>query len=78
MNPTNWHGREVQQFEHYPCSNESGARHCPEDYTCLPNLNKNPDYGWTSFDSFFESMLSTYQLVTLDYWERLFDLVSSI
>ena len=43
----------------------------------LPNLNDNPDDGWTSFDNFFKSMLSTFQLITLDYWERLYELVSA-
>jgi hypothetical protein len=52
-------------------------RLCPEGYVCLPSLNDNPDDGWTNFDNIFNSMLSTFQLITLDYWERLYELVSS-
>jgi len=50
-------------------------RNCPPDYVCLPNLAENPDNGWTSFDHFGLAMLNTLQLITLDYWERLYELV---
>lgn len=51
------------------------CRVCGPGYTCLGMIGENPDDGWTSFDNFFKSMLTTFQLITLDYWERLYDLV---
>ncbi|ODM93577.1 Sodium channel protein 60E [Orchesella cincta] len=47
---------------------------CGAGWTCLGMIGENPDDGWTSFDNFFKSMLTTFQLITLDYWERLYDL----
>jgi len=50
------------------------TRNCPSSYMCLA-IGDNPDNGWTNFDNFFYSMLSTFQLITLDFWENLYDLV---
>ncbi|CAG7833557.1 unnamed protein product [Allacma fusca] len=63
--------------EFVPCGNESWSRQCEEGYVCLGNMGSNYDHGWTSFDTFFSSMLSTFQLITLDFWERLYDLILS-
>ncbi|XP_010183791.1 PREDICTED: sodium channel protein type 5 subunit alpha-like, partial [Mesitornis unicolor] len=51
------------------CGNDSGI--CPSNYTCL-SLGPNPDYGFTSFDTFGWAFLSLFRLMTQDYWERLY------
>ncbi|CAG7829681.1 unnamed protein product [Allacma fusca] len=63
--------------EYVPCGNDTWSRQCPEGYVCLGNMGENYDDGWTSFDTFFSSMLSTFQLITLDFWERPYDLILS-
>ncbi|CAL4063472.1 unnamed protein product, partial [Meganyctiphanes norvegica] len=55
------------------CGNATGARVCPEGYTCLPDIGENPNFGYTSFDNFLWSMLTTFQLITLDYWEDVYN-----
>lgn len=35
----------------------------------------NPDFGFTNFDNIFYSFLSTFRLITRDYWENLLHLV---
>ncbi|XP_074942363.1 sodium channel protein type 5 subunit alpha-like [Phalacrocorax aristotelis] len=48
-----------------------GAGVCPPDYKCL-KIGPNPDYGFTSFDTFGWAFLSLFRLMTQDYWERLY------
>lgn len=40
-------------------------------------MGKNPDYGYTSFDSFGWAFLSLFRLMTQDAWENLYRQVSS-
>uniref|UniRef100_A0A669CES1 Sodium channel protein n=1 Tax=Oreochromis niloticus TaxID=8128 RepID=A0A669CES1_ORENI len=47
------------------------CQHCPEGYVCR-KVGKNPDYGYTSFDSFGWAFLSLFRLMTQDYWENLY------
>ncbi|NXC68651.1 SCN5A protein, partial [Anhinga anhinga] len=47
------------------------SRVCPPDYKCL-RIGPNPDYGFTSFDTFGWAFLSLFRLMTQDYWERLY------
>ncbi|XP_074429497.1 sodium channel protein type 5 subunit alpha-like [Larus michahellis] len=49
----------------------AGAGICPPDYVCL-RAGPNPDYGFTSFDTFGWAFLSLFRLMTQDYWERLY------
>ncbi|NXK18463.1 SCN5A protein, partial [Arenaria interpres] len=49
----------------------SGAGICPQGYVCL-KTGPNPDYGFTSFDTFGWAFLSLFRLMTQDYWERLY------
>uniref|UniRef100_A0A182M232 Sodium channel protein n=1 Tax=Anopheles culicifacies TaxID=139723 RepID=A0A182M232_9DIPT len=56
------------------CGNLTGARHCPPEYTCLC-IGENPNHGYTNFDNFMWSMLTTFQLITLDYWENVYNMV---
>ena len=54
------------------------GRECPPDHVCLPGLGDNPNFGYTNFDTFPWSMLTTFQLITLDYWENIYNMVSLI
>ncbi|KAJ6635625.1 Sodium channel protein 60E [Pseudolycoriella hygida] len=56
------------------CGNLTGARHCPQNHTCLCT-GENPNHGYTNFDNFMWSMLTTFQLITLDYWENVYNMV---
>ncbi|XP_037319648.2 sodium channel protein type 4 subunit alpha A isoform X2 [Pungitius pungitius] len=56
------------------CGNSSDAGKCPEGYTCM-KAGRNPNYGYTSFDSFGWAFLALFRLMTQDYWENLFQLV---
>ncbi|XP_026220907.1 sodium channel protein type 4 subunit alpha B-like isoform X2 [Anabas testudineus] len=56
------------------CGNGSNAGVCPEGYSCL-KVGANPNYGFTSFDSFGWSLLSLFRLMTHDYWENLLQMV---
>ncbi len=51
-------------------------RSCPHGYTCLGDVGGNPNFGYTSFDNLLWSMLTTFQLITLDYWENIYNMVS--
>ena len=50
-------------------------RSCPDGFVCLPHVGDNPNYGFTSFDNLLWSMLTTFQLITLDYWENVYNMV---
>ncbi|CAG7829685.1 unnamed protein product [Allacma fusca] len=78
-NRENWLIRkdDYPKEEYQPCGNDTWSRRCPPGYECLDNIGDNYDDGWTSFDNFFNSMLTTFQLITLDFWERIYDLVLS-
>lgn len=49
-------------------------RRCPEGYICI-KAGRNPNYGYTSYDTFSWAFLSLFRLMTQDYWENLFQLV---
>nr|XP_012597610.1 sodium channel protein type 10 subunit alpha isoform X2 [Microcebus murinus] len=53
------------------CGNGSDSGHCPEGYVCL-KTSDNPDFNYTSFDSFAWAFLSLFRLMTQDSWERLY------
>ncbi|XP_029461524.1 sodium channel protein type 2 subunit alpha-like isoform X4 [Rhinatrema bivittatum] len=53
------------------CGNSTDAGQCPEGYICM-KIGKNPDYGYTSFDTFSWAFLSLFRLMTQDYWENLY------
>ncbi|XP_060950417.1 sodium channel protein type 4 subunit alpha A isoform X2 [Limanda limanda] len=56
------------------CGNSSDAGLCPEGFTCM-KAGRNPNYGYTSFDSFGWAFLALFRLMTQDYWENLFQLI---
>ncbi|KAL4636203.1 sodium channel protein type 2 subunit alpha-like [Arapaima gigas] len=53
------------------CGNSSEFGVCPEGYLCL-KAGRNPDYGYTSFDTFGWAFLSLFRLMTQDFWENLY------
>ncbi|KAF5893921.1 sodium channel protein type 4 subunit alpha B-like isoform X2, partial [Clarias magur] len=55
------------------CGNSSDAGMCPEGYMCM-KAGRNPNYGYTSYDSFGWAFLALFRLMTQDFWENLFQL----
>ncbi|XP_035471916.2 sodium channel protein type 4 subunit alpha B isoform X2 [Scophthalmus maximus] len=55
------------------CGNSSDAGVCPEGFFCL-KAGRNPNYGYTSYDSFGWAFLALFRLMTQDFWENLFQL----
>ncbi|XP_034165654.2 sodium channel, voltage-gated, type I like, alpha b isoform X8 [Pangasianodon hypophthalmus] len=53
------------------CGNGSDAGQCPEGFSCI-KAGRNPDYGYTSFDTFSWAFLSLFRLMTQDFWENLY------
>ncbi|CAB1434025.1 unnamed protein product [Pleuronectes platessa] len=53
------------------CGYGSDAGKCPDGFDCL-KVGRNPNYGYTSFDSFGWAFLALFRLMTQDYWEKLF------
>ncbi|XP_043849552.1 sodium channel protein type 9 subunit alpha-like [Dromiciops gliroides] len=53
------------------CGNSTVAGQCPEGYICV-KTDENPDYGYTNFDNFGWAFLSLFRLMTLDFWESLY------
>ncbi|XP_017776958.1 PREDICTED: sodium channel protein 60E-like, partial [Nicrophorus vespilloides] len=71
-----WYNNKSSSTEPLLCGNVTGSRHCPSKYTCLC-VGDNPNFGYTSFDNFLWSMLTTFQLITLDYWENVYNMILS-
>ncbi|OXA50295.1 Sodium channel protein para [Folsomia candida] len=70
-NKSNWYTEDPEKD--YPlCGNSTGAGTCPGNYTCMQGFGKNPDYDYTSYDSFGWAFLSAFRLMTQDYWESLY------
>uniref|UniRef100_A0A8C5GX12 Sodium channel protein n=1 Tax=Gouania willdenowi TaxID=441366 RepID=A0A8C5GX12_GOUWI len=46
-------------------------RKCPEGFTCM-KAGRNPNYDYTSFDSFGWAFLTLFRLMTQDFWENLY------
>ncbi|XP_023204792.1 sodium channel protein type 4 subunit alpha B-like [Xiphophorus maculatus] len=71
-NPEN-HYYPPGQLDALLCGNSSDAGTCPDGYMCL-KAGRNPNYGYTSYDSFSWAFLSLFRLMTQDFWENLFHL----
>ncbi|XP_061110764.1 sodium channel protein type 4 subunit alpha-like [Conger conger] len=52
-------------------ANDTGK--CPDGFVC-EKIGRNPNYGYTSFDSFGWAFLALFRLMTQDYWENLYQL----
>lgn len=61
---------------HASCPRGSFGRKCPEGYQCM-KAGRNPNYGYTSYDTFSWAFLALFRLMTQDYWENLFQLVGT-
>ncbi|XP_040918189.1 sodium channel protein type 4 subunit alpha B isoform X2 [Toxotes jaculatrix] len=61
------------QLDALLCGNSSDAGVCPEGFICL-KAGRNPNYGYTSYDSFGWAFLALFRLMTQDFWENLFQL----
>ncbi|XP_023820946.1 sodium channel protein type 4 subunit alpha [Oryzias latipes] len=53
------------------CGYGSDAGKCPDGFECL-KVGRNPNYDYTSFDTFGWAFLALFRLMTQDYWEELF------
>nr|XP_055057417.1 sodium channel, voltage gated, type XII, alpha a [Misgurnus anguillicaudatus] len=53
------------------CGYSSDAGKCPDGFDCL-KTSRNPNYGYTSFDTFGWAFLALFRLMTQDYWENLY------
>uniref|UniRef100_A0A3B4UBG3 Sodium channel protein n=1 Tax=Seriola dumerili TaxID=41447 RepID=A0A3B4UBG3_SERDU len=70
MNDTNFYFL-PGQADALLCGNSSDSGRCPEGYTCM-KAGRNPNYGYTSFDSFGWAFLALFRLMTQDFWENLY------
>uniref|UniRef100_A0A3Q3FFP3 Sodium channel protein n=1 Tax=Labrus bergylta TaxID=56723 RepID=A0A3Q3FFP3_9LABR len=70
MNNTNFYFL-PGQLDALLCGNSSDSGRCPEGYTCM-KAGRNPNYGYTSFDSFGWAFLALFRLMTQDFWENLY------
>lgn len=41
----------------------------------MADAGPNPDYGYTSFDHIGWALLMAFQILTMDYWENLYNKV---
>ena len=48
------------------------------NYTCLPDVGENPDFGYTNFDHMGWSLVMSFQLLTMDFWENIYNKVDTI
>ena len=46
-----------------------------DNYSCMAHAGPNPDHGYTSFDNIGWSLLMALQILTMDYWENLYEKV---
>ncbi|XP_054641550.1 sodium channel, voltage gated, type VIII, alpha subunit b isoform X4 [Dunckerocampus dactyliophorus] len=70
MNETNFYFYPGQD-DALLCGNSSDSGRCPEGFTCM-KAGRNPNYGYTSFDSFGWAFLTLFRLMTQDFWENLY------
>uniref|UniRef100_A0A665VNP0 Sodium channel protein n=1 Tax=Echeneis naucrates TaxID=173247 RepID=A0A665VNP0_ECHNA len=70
MNETNFYFL-PGQLDALLCGNSSDSGRCPEGYMCM-KAGRNPNYGYTSFDSFGWAFLALFRLMTQDFWENLY------
>ncbi|TRY81658.1 hypothetical protein DNTS_025982 [Danionella cerebrum] len=53
------------------CGYSTDAGKCPDGFDCL-KTGRNPNYGYTSFDTFGWAFLGLFRLMTQDFWESLY------
>ena len=52
------------------------CRSCIKGYFCSNGTGVNPNFGYTHFDNFAVALLCAFRLMTQDYWENLYQIVS--
>jgi len=57
------------------CGNSTGAGRCDDGFICLPDIGENPSYGYTSYDHMGLALLTSFQLLTLDFWENTYNMI---
>ena len=72
-NQSSWYVSE-ETNNYIMCGNSSGAGVCPEGTTCQQGFGPNPNYGYTSFDTFGSAYLCAFRLMTQDFWENLYQI----
>ncbi|GFR71119.1 sodium channel protein [Elysia marginata] len=70
--PAHWYSSDG---EYVICGNSTGSGDCPDGYFCLGDVGENPRYGYLNFDHFGWSLLTCFQLITLDFWEDIYNKV---
>ncbi|XP_017493920.1 PREDICTED: sodium channel protein type 2 subunit alpha-like, partial [Rhagoletis zephyria] len=73
LNESHWYRKNGPEDVPYLCGNSS--QNCPPGYTCLSGFGDNPNYGYTSFDTFPWALLSSFRLMTQDSWESLYQMI---
>lgn len=53
------------------CGFSSGSGGCQDGFVCK-KTGDNPNFGYTSFDTFLSALLSLFRLLAQDYWENLY------
>jgi len=61
----------------YICGNNTRSKLCPSNYTCWKDIGPNPNYGYTHYDHFGWAVLTSFQLVHLDFWENVYEHILS-
>ncbi|XP_008410035.1 sodium channel protein type 4 subunit alpha-like isoform X2 [Poecilia reticulata] len=61
------------QSDHMLCGNSSDSRRCPMGFTCI-KTGRNPEYGFTSFDTFGWSLLAVVRIAMQDRLDVLLQL----
>lgn len=72
-----WVNNESHWLEDRQCGNNTWARACPPETVCINvgDWRTNPNFGYTNFDHFGWSSLAVFQLITMDFWEDVYDRV---
>lgn len=73
LNETSWYVS-PDTGQYVMCGNSSGAGKCPLGTTCIQGFGPNPNYGYTSFDTFAQAYLCAFRLMTQDFWENLYQI----
>nr|CAB3265896.1 sodium channel protein 1 brain-like [Phallusia mammillata] len=71
-NQSNWNPVEGEEVV---CGNGTGSGFCPQGYVCLPDVADNPNFGNTNFDNMPYALLTSLQLLTLDFWENVYNMI---
>ncbi|RWS15856.1 Sodium channel protein para-like protein, partial [Dinothrombium tinctorium] len=69
-----WYSNRMNWISEQRCSNYSFGLSCHgEESICMVDFGENPDNGYTNFDTLGWSMISTIRIMTLDYWESVYN-----